>query len=58
MLCGCKEADNDGFYVQAAYTFNGTTKIGGGYGESNRMADAMYGIAELRQRVVDRWRLP
>ena len=33
MTC-CKEADNDGFYVQASYTFNGTTKIGGGYGES------------------------
>ena len=41
---GCSEADNDGFYVQAAYTFNGTTKIGGGYGESRQDADAMYGI--------------
>jgi hypothetical protein len=41
---GCNEADNDGFYVQAAYTFNGTTKIGGGYGESRQDADAMYGI--------------
>ena len=41
---GCNEADNDGFYVQAAYTFNGTTKIGGGYGESSQDADAMYGI--------------
>ena len=36
---GCGEADNDGFYVQAAYTFNGTTKIGGGYGESRQDAD-------------------
>ena len=44
---GCKEADNDGFYVQAAYTFNGTTKIGGGYGESRQDADA-YGNAELQ----------
>lgn len=41
---GCNEADNDGFYVQAAYTFNGTTKVGGGYGESRQDADAMYGI--------------
>jgi hypothetical protein len=38
---GCNEADNDGFYVQAAYTFNGTTKIGGGYGESNQSANSM-----------------
>ena len=45
---GCKEADNDGFYVQAAYTFNGATKIGGGYGESKQDADPMYGIAELQ----------
>ncbi len=41
---GCNEADNDGFYFQAAYTFNGTTKIGGGYGESRQDGDAMYGI--------------
>ena len=38
---GCSEADNDGFYVQASYTFNGTTKIGGGYGESNQDANSM-----------------
>ena len=38
---GCGEADNDGFYIQAAYTFNGTTKIGGGYGESKQDADMM-----------------
>lgn len=42
---GCNEADNDGFYVQSSYTFNGTTKIGGGYGESTQDEDAMYGIA-------------
>ena len=42
---GCKEADNDGFYVQAGYTFNGTTKIGGGYGESRQDATA-YGSAD------------
>ena len=38
---GCNEADNDGFYFQAAYTFNGTTKIGGGYGESRQDANSM-----------------
>ena len=43
---GCNEADNDGFYIQAGYTFNGTTKIGGGYGESRQDADAMFGIPE------------
>ena len=37
----CSEADNDGFYVQASYTFNGTTKIGGGFGESRQDADAI-----------------
>ncbi len=45
---GCKEANNDGFYVQASYTFNGVTKIGGGYGESKQDADPMYGIAEVQ----------
>ena len=45
---GCQEADNDGFYVQASYTFNGVTKIGGGYGESRQDANADYGIAELQ----------
>ena len=44
---GCNEADNDGYYVQAAYTFNGTTKIGGGYGESKQDGDAMYGIPDF-----------
>ncbi|MGE0386452.1 MAG: hypothetical protein AB7Q97_17120 [Gammaproteobacteria bacterium] len=29
------ERDNDGFIVQGAYTFNGKTKIGVSYGESN-----------------------
>ena len=44
----CKEADNDGFYIQAGYTFNGTTKIGGGYGESKQAADPMYNIRKLQ----------
>ena len=48
---GCNEADNDGFYVQASYTFNGTTKIGGGYGESTQNADAMYGIGETEREL-------
>ncbi len=48
---GCNEADNDGFYVQASYTFNGTTKIGGGYGESTQNADAMYGIGKTEREL-------
>lgn len=44
----CKEADNDGFYIQAGYTFNGTTKIGGGYGESRQDANALYNIARVQ----------
>ena len=45
---GCTEADNDGFYVQAAYTFNGVTKIGGGYGESKQDGNDMYGITDIK----------
>ncbi len=48
---GCKEADNDGFYVQSSYTFNGTTKIGGGYGESTQDGDAMFGIADVQSEL-------
>ena len=48
---GCKEADNDGFYVQSSYTFNGTTKIGGGYGESRQDADAMFGIGKSEREL-------
>jgi hypothetical protein len=36
--CGttiCDEADNDGYYFQGTYTFNGKTKVGLSYGESN-----------------------
>ncbi len=44
---GCQEADNEGFYVQASYTFNGSTKVGGGYGESKQDGDDMYGIGEV-----------
>ena len=48
---GCKEANNDGFYLQSSYTFNGTTKIGGGYGESRQDADAMYGIGKTEREL-------
>lgn len=34
----CEEAENDGYYVQGTYTFNGKTKIGASYGESNQDA--------------------
>jgi Gram-negative porin len=34
----CQEADNDGYYVQGTYTFNGKTKVGASYGESNQDA--------------------
>jgi len=37
----CQEADNDGYYVQGSYTFNGKTKIGVSYGESTQDADAL-----------------
>lgn len=30
----CDEADNDGFYLQGSYTFNGKTKVGISYGGS------------------------
>ncbi|MYH68990.1 MAG: porin [Gammaproteobacteria bacterium] len=48
---GCKEADNEGYYVQASYTFNGATKIGGGYGESKQDGDDMYGIGEVNNEL-------
>ena len=48
---GCNEADNDGFYVQSSYTFNGTTKIGGGYGESRQDADMMYDIGKVEREL-------
>lgn len=31
---GCNESDDDGFYLQGSYTFNGKTKLGISYGES------------------------
>lgn len=32
----CNEADNDGFYLQGSYTFNGKTKVGISFGESTQ----------------------
>jgi len=34
----CEEAENDGYYVQGTYTFNGKTKIGASYGKSTQDA--------------------
>lgn len=34
----CEEADNDGYYVQGTYTFNGKTKLGMSYGQSTQDA--------------------
>lgn len=31
----CSESDDDGYYLQGGYTFNGKTKVGASYGESN-----------------------
>ena len=47
----CKEADNEGYYFQAAYTFNGTTKVGGGYGESKQDGDDAYNIGEVNNEL-------
>jgi hypothetical protein len=32
----CQEADADGYYIQGTYTFNGKTKVGISYGETNQ----------------------
>jgi len=32
----CQEAEADGYYIQATYTFNGKTKVGLSYGETNQ----------------------
>lgn len=34
----CTEADNDGFYIQGMYSWNGATSVGLSYGESNQDA--------------------
>jgi len=48
----CEEAENDGYYVQGTYTFNGKTKVGASYGESNQDAyDALGMVTNLNQDV-------
>jgi hypothetical protein len=47
---GCTENDNEGYYVQGGYTFNGKTKLGVSYGEST--ADGVGGAADLQN---DMW---
>jgi len=32
----CQEAEADGYYIQGSYTFNGKTKVGISYGETNQ----------------------
>lgn len=41
----CEEADNDGYYVQGTYTFNGRTKVGVSYGQSTEDAYSPAAIA-------------
>ncbi len=49
----CEEADNDGYYVQGTYTFNGRTKIGASYGESNQDAFTNSAMARGLAHVFD-----
>jgi hypothetical protein len=39
----CQEADNDGYYVQGSYTFNGKTKVATSYGQSSEDGFAAIG---------------
>ena len=41
----CEEAENDGYYVQGTYTFNGKTKVGGSYGQSTEDAYSAAAVA-------------
>jgi hypothetical protein len=41
----CEEAENDGYYVQGTYTFNGKTKVGASYGESTEDAYSASAVA-------------
>ena len=47
----CDEQDNDGYIFQAAYTFNGKTKVGVSYGESKEDANATYGTGNIRNNM-------
>ncbi len=44
----CQEADNDGYYIQTGYKFNGTTLLGVTYGKSEQDADAINPEVENR----------
>ena len=49
-LCGtvaCKEAHNEGYYVQGTYTFNGKTKVGVSYGASRQDSISATTVASL-----------
>ena len=47
----CAEADNEGYIIQGAYTFNGTTKVGVSYGESTQDANAAFGISGYKNEL-------
>lgn len=49
----CEEAENDGYYVQGTYTFNGKTKVGVSYGESNQDAFSATAMAAGLAPVLD-----
>jgi predicted porin len=51
---GCFEADNDGYYIQAAYTF-GKTKFAGSYGESTQDGENFAGFGRFRYIDNDMW---
>ena len=48
----CDEQDNDGFIVQGSYTFNGKTKVGVSYGESNEDGNVTFGTTDFQN---DMW---
>jgi hypothetical protein len=46
-VASCDEASNDGFYVQGSYTFQGRTRVGVRYGESNQDGKDDQSVANL-----------
>jgi hypothetical protein len=52
---GCEAADNDGFYVQGAYTFGGKTKVAGSYGESNQDGESKGGAILFNDISHEMW---
>ena len=54
----CQEADNDGYYVQGSYTFNGKTKVAGSYGESTEegfSANPAAGLGTTQDVELNMW---